>query len=45
MEDTTLESINETAKMIPLLEKTSKELINKIIDSKYNRRELVKYNF
>ena len=44
-EDTTLESINETAKMIPLLEKTSKDLIDKIIDRHYNRREFVQFNF
>lgn len=44
-EDNTLEAINETAKMIPLLEKTSKEIIDKIIDRNYNRNEFTHFEF
>lgn len=36
-EDTTLDAINEISKMIPLLERTSKDLINNIIDKEYKK--------
>ncbi|MDP5276171.1 methylamine utilization protein MauJ [Chengkuizengella axinellae] len=36
-ENTTLEAIKETSKVIPLLDKTSKMLIDKIIDNIYDR--------
>ncbi|MFK3957887.1 methylamine utilization protein MauJ [Guptibacillus hwajinpoensis] len=43
-EDTTLEAIKETSKVLPLLEKTSKELIDKIIDRNYDRSEFKYFN-
>ena len=44
-EDTTLEAIKETSKVIPVLEKTSKILINRIIDANYNRSEFRYFDF
>ncbi|WP_088356648.1 methylamine utilization protein MauJ [Bacillus cereus] len=44
-EDITLEAIKETSKMIPLLEKTSKVLIDKIIDDNYDRSEFQYLDF
>lgn len=37
-EDTTIEAINAISELIPLLEQTSKKLIDKIIDAHYERR-------
>lgn len=42
-EDTTLEAINETSMMIPILEKTSKEIINKIIDREFKRSDFITF--
>lgn len=44
-EHNSLEAINEISKLIPLLEKTAKKLIDKIIDSKYNRNEFTHFDF
>lgn len=44
-EDINMEAINETSKMIPLLEETSRRLINEIIDSKYSRSDFVHFDF
>lgn len=44
-EDNTLEAIKETSNMIPLLEKTSKMLIDEIIDKKYDRSEFQYFEF
>ena len=44
-EDNTLEAIKETSKGIPLLEKTSKLLIDKIIDTNYDRSEFIYFDF
>lgn len=44
-EDTTVESINNVSKLLPLLEKTCHSLINNIIDSKYERIEFKHIDF
>jgi hypothetical protein len=44
-EDTTIEAINAISDLIPLLEKTSKKIINKIIDAHYERREFLHLDF
>ncbi|WP_432356961.1 hypothetical protein [Sporosarcina sp. UB5] len=44
-EDTTLEAIDETSKMIPLLEDTSNRIINMIIDHKYDRNDFLHFDF
>ncbi len=44
-EDTTLEAINLVSELVPLLEQTAKKLIDKIIDSKYNREEFIDSDF
>ncbi|SFF07175.1 hypothetical protein SAMN05428981_11443 [Bacillus sp. OV194] len=44
-EDTTIEAINATSELIPLLEQTSKKLIDKIIDNLYERREFIHLDF
>lgn len=44
-EDTTLESIVAISELIPLLMQISKKLIDCIIDSKYDRKEFVQFDF
>lgn len=44
-EDTTIEAINAISLLIPLLEQTSKKLIDRIIDAHYDRREFVHLDF
>lgn len=44
-EDTTLEAINLVPELVPLLEQTAKSLIDHIIDSKYDRREFIHFDF
>lgn len=44
-EDTTIEAINAISDLIPLLEQTSKNLIDKIIDAHYDRREFIHLDF
>lgn len=44
-EDTTIEAINAISELIPILEQTSKKLINRIIDSHYVRREFIHLDF
>ncbi|GGB61762.1 methylamine utilization protein MauJ [Fictibacillus barbaricus] len=44
-EDTTIEAINATSKLIPLLEQTSRKLIDKIINANYERREFIHLDF
>lgn len=44
-EDTTLESINLVSELIPLLEQTAKGLTDRIIDSLYDRREFIHFDF
>ncbi|MDW8518169.1 methylamine utilization protein MauJ [Priestia flexa] len=44
-EDTTIEAINTTSELIPLLEQTSKKIIDKIIDTYYEREEFIHLDF
>ncbi len=44
-EDTTLEAINLVSEKVPLLEQMAKNLIDHIIDSKYNRQEFIHFDF
>jgi len=44
-EDTTIEAINVVSELIPLLEQTSKRLIDTIIDSNYERNEFIHFDF
>ncbi|WP_432693997.1 hypothetical protein ACRBU7_14445 [Priestia aryabhattai] len=44
-EDTTIEAINAISELIPLLEQTSKKLIDKIIDIHYRREEFIHLDF
>lgn len=43
-EDTTLEAINLVSELVPLLEQTSKKLVNNIINSIYDREEFRNFN-
>ncbi|PFH92653.1 methylamine utilization protein MauJ [Bacillus sp. AFS088145] len=44
-EDTTIEAINATSELIPLLEQTSKKLIDSIIEHYYDRGEFIHLDF
>lgn len=44
-EDTTLEAINLISELVPLLEQTAKSLIDRIIDSQYDRGEFIHFDF
>jgi hypothetical protein len=44
-EDTTLEAINFVSELVPLLEQTAKNLIDRIIDSHYDSREFIHLDF
>lgn len=44
-EDTTLEAINLVSELVPLLEQMAKSLIDHIIDSIYNRRDFIHFDF
>ncbi|WP_312810904.1 hypothetical protein [Sedimentibacter sp.] len=44
-EDTTLEAINLVSELVPSLELTAKKLIDRIIDSLYNRRQFIHFDF
>ncbi|TFE00666.1 methylamine utilization protein MauJ [Jeotgalibacillus salarius] len=44
-EDYTIEAINGISELIPLLEHTSKKLIDKIIDTTYNRQDFIHFDF
>lgn len=44
-EDTTFEAIKFVSKLVPPLELTAKKLIDLIIDSLYNRREFIHFDF
>lgn len=44
-EDTTIEAINAISDLVPLLEKTSKSIIDKIIDVHYERRAFIHLDF
>lgn len=44
-ENTTIEAINTTTELIPVLEQTSKVLFDKIIECYFNRREFIHLEF
>jgi len=44
-EDTTIEAINATSELIPLLELTSKKIIDRIIDYHFERRKFIHLDF
>lgn len=44
-QDVTLDTIKETSRLIPLIEKTSKELIDKIIAEKYHGNDFQYFDF
>lgn len=44
-EDTTLEAINLISELVPLLEQTAKSLLDRIIDSQYDRGEFIHSDF
>lgn len=44
-EDTTIESINNVSILIPILEQTSNKLINSIIDSLFDRKNFIHFDF